>query len=67
MGMGMVLARSKICDNYIVRQTEETSGPNYKEAISAFKQIMPHLNKIVEQREKVCKLLNTNKSKARVD
>eukprot|EP00957_Ditylum_brightwellii_P070490 5355731-Ditylum_brightwellii.AAC.1 len=58
MGMGMVLARAQKLNNDIVRQTGETMRTNYNEAIPAFKQVIPHLNKIAEQREKVIKLLN---------
>eukprot|EP00957_Ditylum_brightwellii_P118572 9042888-Ditylum_brightwellii.AAC.1 len=63
MGMGMVLARAKIINNDIIRQPGETTGTNYNEAIVAFKQVILHLNKIAEQREKFLKLLNIDKSK----
>eukprot|EP00957_Ditylum_brightwellii_P165165 12575198-Ditylum_brightwellii.AAC.1 len=60
----MVLARAEMINTGIVRQTGETMGTNYKEAISAFRQVIPYLNKIAEQREKGLRLLNIDKSKA---
>eukprot|EP00957_Ditylum_brightwellii_P082736 6290726-Ditylum_brightwellii.AAC.1 len=57
MGMEMVLTRAEMLDNDIVRQTGETTETNQNEDISAFKQVIPHLNKIAEQREKFLKLL----------
>eukprot|EP00957_Ditylum_brightwellii_P093006 7081172-Ditylum_brightwellii.AAC.2 len=64
MGMGMVLTRAEMLNNDIVRQTGETTGTNYYEAISAFKQVIPHLNKITEKRKKILNLLKTDESKA---
>eukprot|EP00957_Ditylum_brightwellii_P094266 7176881-Ditylum_brightwellii.AAC.1 len=60
--MGVVLAKAEMLDISIVKQIEETLEMNYNEAISAFKQVIPYLNKIVEQMEKVLKLLNTDES-----
>eukprot|EP00957_Ditylum_brightwellii_P063907 4848614-Ditylum_brightwellii.AAC.1 len=50
--MGMVLATAEMLKNDNVRQTGETTGTNYNEAISAFKEVIPNLSKIVEQRKK---------------
>eukprot|EP00957_Ditylum_brightwellii_P191726 14595591-Ditylum_brightwellii.AAC.1 len=61
--MGIVLVRAEMLNTDIVKQIGETMETNYKEAITAFKQVIPCLNKIAEQREKVLKLLNTDESK----
>eukprot|EP00957_Ditylum_brightwellii_P024256 1829530-Ditylum_brightwellii.AAC.1 len=63
MGMEMVLARAEILNNDITRQTGEIAGTNYNASIVAFKQIIPHLNKNAEQREKVFKFLKMDESK----
>eukprot|EP00957_Ditylum_brightwellii_P049933 3784900-Ditylum_brightwellii.AAC.1 len=64
MGMGMLLEREEMINIDIVRQAGETIGINYNEAILAFKHVIPHLNKIADQREKFLKLINTDESKA---
>eukprot|EP00957_Ditylum_brightwellii_P182572 13907388-Ditylum_brightwellii.AAC.1 len=64
MGMRIVLEEAEILNTDIVRQTGETTGTNYNGTILTFKQVIPHLNKIAEQRENVLKLLNTDESKA---
>eukprot|EP00957_Ditylum_brightwellii_P127191 9697959-Ditylum_brightwellii.AAC.1 len=60
----MVWARAEMLNNDIVRQPGEKTGTIYNEAISAFEQVIPHLNKITEQRKKVLELLNVDKSNA---
>eukprot|EP00957_Ditylum_brightwellii_P017296 1302982-Ditylum_brightwellii.AAC.1 len=52
MGMGMVLATADMLKNDNVRQTGETTGTNYDEAIAALKQ------------KNVLKVLKTDKSKS---
>eukprot|EP00957_Ditylum_brightwellii_P142349 10844976-Ditylum_brightwellii.AAC.1 len=61
MGIGMISARTEMLGIVIIRQTEDTTGTNYNEAILAFKEVIPHMKKIAEQREKVLELLNTDK------
>eukprot|EP00957_Ditylum_brightwellii_P163341 12437389-Ditylum_brightwellii.AAC.1 len=55
--MGMVLVTAEMLKNSYVRQTGETTGTNYNEAISALKQVIPNLSKIAEQRKKILQLL----------
>eukprot|EP00957_Ditylum_brightwellii_P014039 1058811-Ditylum_brightwellii.AAC.1 len=59
-----VWARAEMLNIDIVRQTGEVTGNNYNEVTLAFKQVIPYLNKIAEQREKVLNLQNTEKLKA---
>jgi hypothetical protein len=64
MGMGMVFATSEMLKHNYARQTGETTGANYNEAISALKEVIPNLNNIAEQRKKVLKVLNADESKS---
>ena len=64
MGMGMVLATAEMLKNDDVRQTMETTGTNYNEAISALKKVIPNSSKIAEQRKKVLEVPKTDESKS---
>eukprot|EP00957_Ditylum_brightwellii_P042058 3185799-Ditylum_brightwellii.AAC.1 len=60
MGIGMVLATAEMLKNDDVKQTMETTGHNYNEAISALKEVIPNLSSIAEQRMKILKVLKTD-------
>eukprot|EP00957_Ditylum_brightwellii_P109319 8339082-Ditylum_brightwellii.AAC.1 len=62
VGMGMVLDKAELYNEYIGIGTGETTGTNYNEAIKAFNQVIQHLDNIAEQREKVLKMLKGEKS-----
>eukprot|EP00957_Ditylum_brightwellii_P131135 10001815-Ditylum_brightwellii.AAC.1 len=64
MGMGMVLASADMLKNDNVRQSGETAGTNYNEAITALEQVIPNSNNITEQRKKVLKVINMDESKS---
>eukprot|EP00957_Ditylum_brightwellii_P112734 8594040-Ditylum_brightwellii.AAC.1 len=53
MGMGMVLVTADMLKNDNGRQTGETTGTNYNDAISALKQVIPNLSKISDQKKKI--------------
>eukprot|EP00957_Ditylum_brightwellii_P127070 9687539-Ditylum_brightwellii.AAC.1 len=64
MGMGMVLATAEMLKNDDIRQTGETTGTNYTEAISAVQEVIPNLSNIAEQRKKVFEMLKIDESKS---
>eukprot|EP00957_Ditylum_brightwellii_P006461 489863-Ditylum_brightwellii.AAC.1 len=64
MGMGMVLATAEMLKHNCASKTGETTGPNYNEAISALKDMIPKLSKISEQRKNLLKVLKTDESKS---
>eukprot|EP00957_Ditylum_brightwellii_P060929 4625524-Ditylum_brightwellii.AAC.1 len=62
MGMGMVLATTEKLKSDDIRQTDETTGTNYNEAISALKEVITNLSNIAEQQKKVLEVLKTDES-----
>ena len=65
MGMGVVLCHEKVFSKYFGQSvTGETTGTNYNEAIKSFNAVLPLLDNINKQREKVLGILKVDEKDA---
>ena len=65
MGMGVVLCHENVFDiNFGQSVTGETTGTNYNEAIKSFNAVLPLLDNIDKQREKVLGILKVDEKDA---
>eukprot|EP00957_Ditylum_brightwellii_P197182 15022994-Ditylum_brightwellii.AAC.1 len=62
MGIEMVLVKAEMLKHDDVRQTGETTGTNYNEAIPVLKEVIPNVSSIAKQRKKILEVLKTDES-----
>eukprot|EP00957_Ditylum_brightwellii_P039556 2992422-Ditylum_brightwellii.AAC.1 len=64
MGMEMILCKAELYNEYIGIDTGDLAGTNFNKAIKSFKQVIPYLDKIIEQGKKVLKILKYDELEA---